>query len=290
MSHFIVVVIGDNVDEQLAPYDESIEVAPYSNGVVSEDDKTHFVNFCAKEHPEDINLSFDDLYGKYGVNWNNNRWKKNSDGEYEEFSTYNPDSKWDWYSVGGRWSGYFKKKPETDGILGEPGVFNNKPKPDTADVIKKKDVDFEAMMDEYGETATKKYDAVFEAIKDTPKNESWESIRSRIENIDVARNTYRNQPRVMAFDNLTRTSDMFGMFEDVEDFEVDREIFIQNARNRAISPFAVVKDGVWYQKGEMGWWGMSTDEMTQEEWNKKVVELFDSVPDDTVFTAIDCHI
>ncbi|NCQ50294.1 hypothetical protein GW796_00025 [archaeon] len=28
----------------------------------------------------------------------------------------------------------------------------------------------------------------------------------------------------------------------------------------------VVKDGQWYQKGEMGWWGCSTDEMTQDEW------------------------
>ena len=29
MSHFSVLIIGDNVDEQLAPYNESIKVAPY---------------------------------------------------------------------------------------------------------------------------------------------------------------------------------------------------------------------------------------------------------------------
>ena len=29
MSHFSVLVIGDNVDKQLAPYNENIKVEPY---------------------------------------------------------------------------------------------------------------------------------------------------------------------------------------------------------------------------------------------------------------------
>ena len=29
-------------------------------------------------------------------------------------STYNPDSKWDWYSLGGRWNGVIKKQPRND--------------------------------------------------------------------------------------------------------------------------------------------------------------------------------
>jgi hypothetical protein len=34
----------------------------------------------------------------------------------------NPNAKWDWYQVGGRWNGYFKLKDGTLGLLGEPGL------------------------------------------------------------------------------------------------------------------------------------------------------------------------
>lgn len=39
------------------------------------------------------------------------------DEDGNELSTYNPDSKWDWFSIGGRWDGYFKLKDaaETNG-------------------------------------------------------------------------------------------------------------------------------------------------------------------------------
>ena len=58
MSHYLVgVVVNDisEVDDILAPYDENMEVEPYTD----------------------------------------------DDGE---ITTYNPNSKWDWYSIGGRWS------------------------------------------------------------------------------------------------------------------------------------------------------------------------------------------
>ena len=39
-------------------------------------------------------------------------------------STYNPNSKWDWYSVGGRWKGLLLVKSDTtDSKEGKPGVF-----------------------------------------------------------------------------------------------------------------------------------------------------------------------
>jgi hypothetical protein len=294
MSHFVVVVIGEDVDGQLAPYDEQIECEPVSQGTVSQDDLDYFEKYYRENEPKETEgLTFDELYEKFGESWNGGNWVKNEDGTYEEFSTYNPDSKWDWYVVGGRWSGYFKLKPGADGEVGEPGVFGNTAPEQTADIVLKKDVDFEGMMNESGESAGKKYDLVFEAIKDTPINESWDVIRDRSVDIDIARTSYGEQPRVEAFKALTQTEigrETFGWSESVDDYNVDRETFVQRARNRAISPFAIVKDGEWYEKGRMGWFGMSTDEMSQDEWNQKVVELFESVPEDTVFTAVDCHI
>jgi hypothetical protein len=57
-------------------------------------------------------------------------------------SHYNPDSKWDWYTIGGRWSGILKLKKETKGKTGQPGVFNN---PTGIDIAYAKDLDLNKM-------------------------------------------------------------------------------------------------------------------------------------------------
>lgn len=61
------------------------------------------------------------------------------------WSTYNPKSKWDWYSVGGRWQGYFVTRKA--GLLGEPGVFGSRSllNPEQVDVTRVSDIDWEAM-------------------------------------------------------------------------------------------------------------------------------------------------
>lgn len=40
----------------------------------------------------------------------------------------------------------------------------------------------------------------------------------------------------------------------------------------------------------MGWFGMSTDEMSQEQWNELVQKFYDGLPDDALLTLVDCHI
>lgn len=44
---------------------------------------------------------------------------------------------WDWYSLGGRWTGYFKAKA---GVLGETGVFNDQAESGHFDRILKADL------------------------------------------------------------------------------------------------------------------------------------------------------
>ena len=286
MSHFTVVVIGDNYEGQLDPYSENIEVDEYLDSVVTDEQKEFFTEHYVKIYPKDSDLSFDALYKKHGKDWNGNKWKKNEDGVYCSYSTYNPDSKWDWYSVGGRWSGYFRLKEGREGTIGVPGAFNNVANENTADMALKCDIDFSAMRKEAEDKAAKTYDNVYAVISGTPVNESWDSVRARFDDVDKARAFYHKQERVAAFDKIDGT----GFFDSVENYNIDRDTYIKNAGDSAISPYAIVKDGEWYQKGDMGWWGMSSNDMEQTEWNKKVVELFDSVPDDTLFTLVDCHI
>lgn len=102
------MVIGPNQDEQLAPFSEQIDVPKYSRGLVSDEEKQRFIDYYTKE--KGSTGTFDELVEKHGKEWNGGCWEKNSDGEWEEFSTYNPKSKWDWYEVGGRWAGSIKLK------------------------------------------------------------------------------------------------------------------------------------------------------------------------------------
>ena len=40
----------------------------------------------------------------------------------------------------------------------------------------------------------------------------------------------------------------------------------------------------------MGWFGMSNDKMTQDEWNKQFWEMIKSLDLETQLTLLDCHI
>lgn len=44
MSHFVTMVVGDDPEKQLAPFDENLEVPEYYDGEVSEDDKMRMMN------------------------------------------------------------------------------------------------------------------------------------------------------------------------------------------------------------------------------------------------------
>lgn len=58
------------------------------------------------------------------------------------------------------------------------------------------------------------------------------------------------------------------------------------------STFAVLLDGQWFEKGEMGWFGMSS-ETTDEanDWDNNYFEKFiANLPEDAYITVVDCHI
>lgn len=279
MSHFTVMVFGDNPEMLLEPFDEGIEMDKYIVGEVSATEVDRFVNYYAEHNPTESHLSLTELYDLHGEDWNSNSWTF-EDGNPVEYSTYNPKSKWDWYQVGGRWSGYFKMKTNaTTGEVGERGVFGEAPEENTADVIMKGDIDVESMRDSKGDMAAKTYDVAAEIIKlhgDSYK--PWDSFENKDE--------YRSQPLVKAFNEK---SDIFGFMFNIEDYMTTRDEYISEARDSAISPFAFITiDGEWVESGSMGWWGMVSDE--NGGYMKAFSNYFDSLPNDTQVTLFDCHI
>lgn len=288
MSHFAILVIGNNVDRQLAPYHE-YECTGYNDQYVQDVDVTQEVlNSVKDDTPSALYAALSD-YGleKCVVEDESQVEKIGDDAPHmwgyavvkngklvKAVDRTNPNKKWDWYVIGGRWSNslYLKTGASSDSAY-------------------KRDIDFDSMRDAAGQKAARFWDKAAAAkvaagLETTTLWESWKTVRTRHEpDYDAARAEYGTQPVVVAlravFDNP---------FLDIDQYLVPREQYIQQARDKATVRYAVVKDGQWFAMGDMGWWGMSDDKVSQEDWNRKVNEMLDALPDDTLITVVDCHI
>lgn len=123
-------------------------------------------------------------------------WNYPMDSDENLLTSYNPDSKWDWYSIGGRWDGFLPLKE----------------------------------LDEDGERLT--------------ANEAY--------------------------------------FH-----EIDWEYMLKEG----YPPFCFVnEDGEWFEKGEMGWWGVTFDEKPEDTWKTLFADYLKEVDPDCLVTVVDFHI
>ena len=57
------------------------------------------------------------------------------------------------------------------------------------------------------------------------------------------------------------------------------------------TPYAfVTTDGEWVECGQMGWFGISLNEMNDDEWDAKFREYLKTLDKDIILTLVDCHI
>lgn len=201
----------------------------------------------------------------------------------------NPNAKWDWYQIGGRWTGFFKPKKNATGELGKKAWCVESIEEGYVDSIKKGDIDFEYMRAVAAEKAAEKFDKFTQVTNECPNFIPWSVLLEKYgQNYEAARDEYWTQPIIKALQNNEETR--MWVHDDLNQFFVSRETFIQNARNRVGCTFAVIKDGKWYERGNMGWWGTVSNEMDENEWQNQFSELFNNLPDDTLLTVVDCHI
>lgn len=295
MSHFSVLVIGSDIDGQLAKYDEGLEmpvyvkytkeeliveekqsIEEYKNGTYAEyladpnkyakecNNENH-LNYLKVDFPKKLTMTDEEIY-ELAIRYCGPE-ELGPNGEL--LSSYNPDSKWDWYQVGGRYAGRIVVK---DGIeIDEPSfswgwdadsinkVISEGNKTDSA---YKKDIDFSKMhrTEQNYNDAIRYWELVVEG--DTPKNEDEENI--------IKWSFYKPE----YFINRYKTKEKYAEC------------------NSSFSFWAVVKDGVWYEKGKMGMFAMS-DETDDEaiDWEMNFYDRFiKPLSDDTLITVVDCHI
>lgn len=184
----------------------------------------------------------------------------------------NPNQQWDGWMIGGRWANMLRNKQGRKG-----------------DQFRKGDIDFAAMRSEAASEANVEYDEMEAVTKGLPlPTMTWRMARDKHDDIDVARAKYNEQPWVKAVVN----KEFRRMDCNVEYFRVlsgGREAFVRNAEIQSFCTFAVVKDGKWYERGSMGWWGCVSNEKDQTQWQSEFAKLVEGLPDDTLLTVVDCH-
>jgi hypothetical protein len=294
MSHSTVLVIGEDPEKMLEPYDEGLEVEPYRE---YEDANTPQEHWWWKGTVEECGLAPDAGWTDY-LDALNRRYGGGDPILYDadmdrayHMSTYNPLSRWDWYQLGGRWTGYFDLKPGARGAIGEPGVMTRPARPGRVDQARKDDIDFGTMRERHAADARREIREVLAALKDQPPLMPWARYREQWPtDIDAARRAYHVQPGLKALRDAKL--DSFG--DPTEDYCLDsvepETAYVTRAAKQRTTPFAVLTAEGWAEKGRMGWFGMVADEKDQTDWTDRVQVLIDRAPGDALFSLYDVHI
>jgi len=300
MSHFTVLVVGENPEEQLAPYQENNmgdcpkqylkffdqeqefqdEWKNKKTKAVLVDGKYLFpwdekfrvsgkFGYGTDTHkvPDHLKIEevpFNKIYSSFTQFVHKYHSREHRDKEKNRYGYWeNPNAKWDGYTLGGRWTGFFKLKPGKDGVIGKKSWTNESKEieKDRVDQARKKDIDFAGMVKANRDKAIKNYEEFEALMKSNPEKAAMESYwKWGIEN------------------------------------KGDKDNYVPESREEYVTfntmptTFAVLKDGKWYEKGNMGWWAIVSNEKDPNEWTTEFCKMIDELPEDTLLSVVDCHI
>lgn len=283
MSHFNVLVIGDDANAALEPFQqyhsdepdeylsfvdletalrqeyetqgEDVEIHLPGGEVLSGKDIQFFsLETCKFSYPADakvvIKRPYREMYAtfeEFVLQMEGIANRNEIAGRYGHYENLN--GKFDWMHLGGRWQGFFALKAGATGKLGEAPVRGTPVANDgsRADVCAVSSIDFEA-------TARKAVQLA---------GEQWDSLMAE------------NLP-----ESVLRSLNVHG---------VSREEFCSRAEKTCFGVAAVVRDGVWYERGSALPWGSKLENLTVDEWALEVATLIKSLPGDTKVSLFDCH-
>lgn len=288
MSHFTVAVFSDGnktIEELLAPYQENnMDDCPKEFLKFNDVTDEHL-----KQYENDGTEMARDINGELKYKWdipedqqNEIIYMKHKDKykTFDEFmldycgyekdektNTYgywgNPNAEWDWYQIGGRWSGLLKlKSGATTGELGERSWANKDKEIDEnrVDSAKIKDIDFSLDLKEYNK-ALRFWELIVD--REEPKDkEEEEDVKFCFYKPTYYSNRYESK------EQYAKLTSEFGTYA------------------------VITPDGVWHSKGDMGWWGCSSESDEEaKNWNMSFKERFvDTTNPEWTLTVVDCHI
>jgi hypothetical protein len=274
MSHFTVLVAakdGKELEQRLAPFQENnMCTCPeeYLEWIDSTDEvlKDYERRLELSEKYDSFNFTEDTSLEEFNEKW----------GDYTEYEPgkfgyrENPQRKWDWWTVGGRWAGaIFGDAMATPNLIatgrrsGKDSVFVGA-------------VDFDVLRKRQAERAMDEWDNWLEYASPyldgrAPSSLSDEDVREIAKSIN---------------ENLSEEKlDAFLWFEPKG---LNREQYVQAAYDKALTFAFVDTEGNWFERGNMGWWATVSNE--DVNYDARFWAFIEALPDDQRLWVVDCHI
>ena len=186
-------------------------------------------------------------------------------GTGREVTTSNPEGYWDWWVIGGRWTGCISDyDPCMDERNFGPCKFCNQTGKRywlTETVATAPSGGLGSLM--YHQNEAGLWERKVPCEQSSPGAEEAECNGCNGTGIERAWNNAPHDSDVLP---LSEAKDPVGHFYAI-----------------------VTPDGEWHQKGKMGWWGMSDDKISDEDWRAYIDSLLDTYHDATAI-VVDCHV
>lgn len=275
MSHFSTLVIGEDVEELLAPYDENTEVEPYveENGDDYQTTLAEARKYTDAEDSDEVALS------KWGYG------PEMFDEQGRRLTTYNPLSKWDWWTIGGRYAQRLYNQATGQWV----------------DQLRVKELGLDHMTRQAHDAARQRWDEYEWATANTvPMTVDWLTYRKEFEEegLGIAEVNNRASAALNSGPHAEwhkKASVLVGFFNDpVVEFctssEEPFQTYLERAELRALSAYAYVDADGWHERGQMGWFGMASNEEDEIVWLRRLRKRLRDLSGDTLLTVVDCHI
>ncbi len=232
-------------------------------------------------------------------------WARERGGEVVEFvHRTNPNARWDWWVVGGRWSGHLISKNPAEAIIGRPGLMGARYSDKGVDGVLKRDLDLVAMKAQAEADRASEWATVKAKLRDAGVDGSgaeldrlrYRALRERASAVEAWQDAgsapwfgewVKGRREFPLSPYYAVLSDYGGNMRETDRFE---SITDWIAAAPALAPFAMVKDGRWLERGKMGWWAAVHDEKERETWEEQAAREIADVPDDHWLILVDCHI
>jgi hypothetical protein len=230
--------------------------------IENSDSLKHYKTFVTVEGKGDLKIKKMTMK-EWVEEWENRGDDLDTEGNLT--STFNHESFYDWYAIGGRWDGFFTDKPvdednteahketvENNSIAISDMLLHIKKRMNTVEFYNKaKEEILQDMNDMWGGFGWADILRDFVKHKDLSKEESelYEKVRTRFK-------------------------------EYIKDYDFGCKFIL----GKIMDPKGELHEGVNY-----GWFGTSKNSKEVDTWNKEYIELLESYKDDYV-VLVDCHV
>lgn len=303
MSHFTCFTVGD-VDEIMARYNEQDEkyfdAVEYTEEEIKEiishygDDEYRMTNDdFIKKHPdskdrnqitffayyEDSTPCYDEESLQKCIDEKRGCFLVKDGSIVKSYRFYNTKAKYDYYGVIGedpfcRWGGIgFRLKDGSTVQVGRIG-----------------DLDIDGTIKDEIESCRKHYRKVFDGVgrlNHTPWAKYLERRDKGEITIEEARELYHAQPDIKRFNEWCRNEKYW---LEPDDYLCTEDEYVEFT---TFPVFCANILGQWLEKGDMGWWGIITDEKEPKKWKETIEKALHDAQDnhpDELFHVLDCHI